>query len=1260
MSTNDKKVSIYLKKFLPQQQITENFLDYLHTLILESFAQVWQSNGVFEPDINVVQILSSDTPDTFDIVTPLIGTDGPPGHIINLDSIDANNIPFENATGIDYYVGLRFQDIPANTEINVRTGEIKYTFTQERIGELAEPDVVVDDGDETLTITVDSIFEAGVSNAGRKVLVYLKNPVSQADTFEEATVIWDGVNNKIETLTALGQTIGSISVDPSDYQVFAIGSTVRRNTDLRLDPDILFIGIIEGDNGNSPSTFDQSDVNNLSFGLVGITSLFGTEHSLVDGTHTDITPETITTKQTTTGLQLDTQVNASDEDTPDIPVSHTLFNSIGGSGLQGIKWGIRDSGGSLIAYIDAHGNAYFQNLAAVSSIFQSNLTVTGNTTFGDDINTDTVTFNSVQRSLTDLIYIIDADANGTNSYKFYNQAIGAANLLMEILSTGDVTVKRDLTAGRDLIAVESAKAGKDVLTGGASPYAKNSDLSEIAIVASLNEVYDETINRKLLRVVPENPASTLILISPSFVSLADGSTYRLPNGSLLSNYAGGNIDFATGIITGGGDTFTPVDFTGQADKWFKYSLNLLQNNEILVLSNDTTQAGNFGTTSANTPNPPIAEGSIAFAVIAVQNDSGVSVTAINDLVETNIIRIPVGGSGGGSGDASKTDDVIDDWFQDSPFVHQAKNVFSNSGSDYVDAGETTAIYDTVNKQYNLDTGSILQSINHLDTTEFPEVQSEFLDFILDILEVEFLIVMPDDFEEDDGVLEVTRDGNEFQVVEFESRANGVKYFKHSFTDEAVISSLVEYGLANNDATLALDDGTAFANRSQEFLGNALVSAYRKLSIEVFKTGTPLGSYRILILKDDAGEPDLLNAVYDSGYIAVSTLSAGTNLIELTLQNLMLVPGDKYHIVIDTDADYKASYDAGVDEIAIEVDSSAPGIPDSKVYDGAVWADVAGNSIGHLLEGRSHDLRFKYTAANDDVSILGYSMAFRRNGVYISDVGVENYQKVTVNGDDNIQSIPVTGFIPHPSFLRMLINNTGQTFMHGAGFTLDNETHTIKLESGVLEFPGEILEIILTQNDGVAVDNLEQNSGDLAEIHAGRFKTSGRGYACKRNDGEVREFTIDNDDNIVIKDDVGAVVKEHIIYFQRRFLTAPISTSIADVTDLKLANLTIGKWYELNMSFDAQYNVGNGVSLIANHDSNVLLRCEANGEGGTGSVTGRYRFSRLITFQATATEITFQSVCPNVSEIIQGDGTPEQTFVELKEYNNLITTSKFTP
>lgn len=283
MSSGDKKVDIFLKKFLTQQQITENFFDFLEKKIRDTTFRVFGDACLFTPNPEDVDPISSDTNDTIDITTPMLGTDGPGGNILSLDPLLANNVAFENATGVDYTVGLRFVQIPRETEINVRTGKIKYTFLEEGIGERADPDVVVDDLDETLTITVDSVCEAGVSNAGRRVLVFLKDAKSQAQAFEELTVIFTGGANKIETTTAFGQILGNISTNAADYEVILLGPTIKRNTDLSLDNTILYIGKVTGDNGTTPSVFDFTGVCTIftSASIQGILdSLFA---FLVDG-----------------------------------------------------------------------------------------------------------------------------------------------------------------------------------------------------------------------------------------------------------------------------------------------------------------------------------------------------------------------------------------------------------------------------------------------------------------------------------------------------------------------------------------------------------------------------------------------------------------------------------------------------------------------------------------------------------------------------------------------------------------------------------------------------------------------------------------------------------------------------------------------------------------------------------------------------------------------------------------------------------------
>lgn len=251
MSTSDRKVSIYLKKFLPQQQMVTNFLEYLLKQTRDVFGDMFPKDGVFYGGS-----LSGDGSDKFKIGTPFLGTDGI-GRRLALDPTEAS-VQFENTLSATYHVGLRYNEIPRDTEVNVRTGQIEYTYIEERLGELGLPDAVVDNG-ATITFTIDGVAEAGVTHAGRKARVWLKRAVGQADAFYEGTVIYSGGANKLQTTNLLGQTAGLVSEDAADYYVFLVGPTVRKNTDLSLVANVCYIGTVEGaGSGNAPTVFSTA------------------------------------------------------------------------------------------------------------------------------------------------------------------------------------------------------------------------------------------------------------------------------------------------------------------------------------------------------------------------------------------------------------------------------------------------------------------------------------------------------------------------------------------------------------------------------------------------------------------------------------------------------------------------------------------------------------------------------------------------------------------------------------------------------------------------------------------------------------------------------------------------------------------------------------------------------------------------------------------------------------------------------------------
>jgi len=262
MATTDKRPNFFLKRFLSREDLRDFVFGYLKKRIDDNEKYIYQGQGIFSG-----AHFSASNPDTFNISPigdELIGIDQN-GNWLETEQAHNRNVPFENANGVDYHVGFKYAEVPSIGDVvqNERSGLLEYNYWVEAYGELGQPDSV--EGDATydvLTIVVDSLFEAGVSNAGRKVVVMLQRPAAQGSlAYEICDVLWDGVNNYIETTHDLGQmgTYGAVSEDAADYLCWAGGATVRRNTNLSTDGDYIYCGTIQGrGSGLVPNVWDES------------------------------------------------------------------------------------------------------------------------------------------------------------------------------------------------------------------------------------------------------------------------------------------------------------------------------------------------------------------------------------------------------------------------------------------------------------------------------------------------------------------------------------------------------------------------------------------------------------------------------------------------------------------------------------------------------------------------------------------------------------------------------------------------------------------------------------------------------------------------------------------------------------------------------------------------------------------------------------------------------------------------------------------
>lgn len=278
MGTGAVWTNLVNKKILPLDQIKDGFLDYVRNRELEIHSRLWNEDGSWD----TLTTLASPANDQLSVSpgTPWAGASGT-GYTIEDDGTDAYllNVPFENTAAVLYHVGLRYTDSPDGVETNPRTGLVQYVQHKESIGNGGTPNSVTDLG-LTISLVVDSVTESGVSHAGRVVRVCLVNPLSDDSmvAFEECLVAWVAGQNVITTTGLLGQTAGSVSVNPADYFVQEKGPTIQRFTsgDLRVQPGVLFIAAVTGSGPGAvvpPGNIDYTDQNVITASLIDISEI---------------------------------------------------------------------------------------------------------------------------------------------------------------------------------------------------------------------------------------------------------------------------------------------------------------------------------------------------------------------------------------------------------------------------------------------------------------------------------------------------------------------------------------------------------------------------------------------------------------------------------------------------------------------------------------------------------------------------------------------------------------------------------------------------------------------------------------------------------------------------------------------------------------------------------------------------------------------------------------------------------------------------
>lgn len=268
MATGDRKINIHINRLLSKTDLREYFLDYLSRKVDETIASFFIGSQGTLDDEKIG--LAADGADRFKLDMSDANRVGvQDGQFITIpDENDVSKfIKFENAAGVWYHVGMRYNEVPWNqVQINPKYGTPEYPTLMDSCGDLDAPTQIVNSSGVKIAIRLDSITEVGVDHSGRNVKCWLSVPVSGivAQAFYEGVSYYSGGYNWVDIPYTgsdgpLGQDTasGPPSTTPGDYRVWIKGVSWRRNYDLSANADYWYAGRLQGVGaGGTPTVFD--------------------------------------------------------------------------------------------------------------------------------------------------------------------------------------------------------------------------------------------------------------------------------------------------------------------------------------------------------------------------------------------------------------------------------------------------------------------------------------------------------------------------------------------------------------------------------------------------------------------------------------------------------------------------------------------------------------------------------------------------------------------------------------------------------------------------------------------------------------------------------------------------------------------------------------------------------------------------------------------------------------------------------------------
>lgn len=625
----------------------------------------------------------------------------------------------------------------------------------------------------------------------------------------------------------------------------------------------------------------------------------------------------------------------------------------------------------------------------------------------------------------------------------------------------------------DNITIIARRVGNDILVG-KSFLLKDGEYLELdGFLAELNRQLGQ------LKLRPHESAADKARVDASDVTLLDGNTLSRVIGDFLLNFSGAVINFTTGAILKEDDS-TPlgVNFTPQtipAGEYFWYGVSLLpgsvgaDNRQLAQVQVDLADASDA--VLANAPRS-IMSGDIKLGNVLVQNNGGS--VEIND-----VMRLGPGSGSGSGGAGADAEAEFKRRLDLSPFNFVSTTVFEIDKDGFVDISSTGG-YSPGDRAFLFSAGGqTLVSTQSLDT--------DYLDDAKRPSWVELLVKWNPLGIDTGATYEVSRNGgNEWQAVTMERVGQTDTYRGiHQFADEGSLQSL--FADATTDGDVEFNTTTVQAQHQSFTVVDAL--DLREVDVDILVTGSPVGNLKAKIVADDTGSPstDPLDVLSFTNLISIPGISTGVQTIDFGNK---VLPAGTYHVVLETDQEYKDGFTTSVDSISLRVNSAGSG---AGTYNGTTWTST--NGIKFDIKGIELDLRVRITSSISDALIDSYGIFYDRTPGVTADgeLGVDVFE---FSGDANRTDFTLVNINnPHPDLLTCYDVFRGQTYVANEGvFRIEGQD--IIFDPNFFNDPGETIRLKFVQVVGAAFDTSDANASRIstAEILISQLELNRKNYA----------------------------------------------------------------------------------------------------------------------------------------------------------------------